>query len=113
VLSGALGFGCASRDQGVAGKSAGSSSGQSASGIQTAASGGQQKSAAKISNADMRKVEEALKAKGYDPGAIDGEMDAQTGQALRDFQKKNKLTETGTVDQATTDALGIVIIIAE
>ena len=40
-------------------------------------------------------------------------MDAQTRQALRDFQKKNKLTETGTVDQATADALEIVIVIAE
>jgi hypothetical protein len=113
VLSGTLAFGCASGDQGAASRSAGTSSGQSASGIQTAASAGQEKSAAKMSNADMRKVEEALKAKGYDPGAIDGEMDAQTRQALRDFQKKNKLTETGTVDQATADALEIVIVIAE
>jgi len=88
VLSGVLGFGCASGDRGMASRSAGSSSGQSPSGMQTAAGAGQQKSAGKISNADMRKVEEALKAKGYDPGAIDGEMDPQTGQALPGFPEE-------------------------
>src|SRR5688500_592449 len=107
VLTGTLGFGCSSNDMGSRSRSAGNSSGQStaATSSQTAsasptASGSQQKNAAKISNADMRKVEEALKSKGYDPGPINGEMDAQTSQALRDFQKKNNLADTGTMDQA-------------
>jgi peptidoglycan hydrolase-like protein with peptidoglycan-binding domain len=60
----------------------------------------------------MRKVEEALKAKGYDPGPINGEMDAQTRQAVRDFQKKNNMADTGVVDQAMAEALGVVIVIA-
>jgi peptidoglycan hydrolase-like protein with peptidoglycan-binding domain len=117
VLTGTLGFGCSTNDMGSASRSAGRSSDQSAAGSQTASasqtgSASQQKSAGKISNADMRKVEEALKAKGYDPGPINGEMDAQTRQAVRDFQKKNNMADTGIVDQATADALGVVIIIA-
>jgi carboxyl-terminal processing protease len=58
----------------------------------------------------MRKVEEALKAKGFDPGTIDGQMDAKTQAALRDYQSKNKLPVTGTVDKATADSLGVSIV---
>jgi hypothetical protein len=38
-------------------------------------------------------------------------MDAQTQQALRDYQSKNKLPVTGTVDQATAESLDVVIVI--
>lgn len=65
----------------------------------------------KISQADMRKVEEALKAKGFDPGPINGQMDKETQAALRSFQQKNKLGVTGDVDKPTAEALGIVIVI--
>jgi peptidoglycan hydrolase-like protein with peptidoglycan-binding domain len=58
----------------------------------------------------MQKVEQALKAKGYDPGTIDGKADSKTQQALRDYQTKNDLTVTGTVDPKTAESLGIVII---
>ena len=115
VLSGSFIIGCSSNDGGSGSRSAsaGSSSSQgmsSGSGTRTAAASGQQKSASKISQSDMRKVEEALKAKGFDPGPINGQMDAQTQQALRDYQSKNKLSVTGGVDQATADSLGIVIV---
>jgi peptidoglycan hydrolase-like protein with peptidoglycan-binding domain len=67
----------------------------------------------KVSQSDMRKVEEALKAKGYDPGAVDGKVDKQTNAAIREFQEKNKLQATGDMDQPTAEALGVIIVIAE
>jgi peptidoglycan hydrolase-like protein with peptidoglycan-binding domain len=106
VLSGSFIIGCSSSDRGSA--SRGTNSGGSTS---TAAASSQQKSTGKISQSDMRKVEEALQAKGFDPGPINGQMDAQTQQALRDYQSKNKLPVTGTVDQATAESLDVVIVI--
>ena len=58
----------------------------------------------------MQKVEQALKTKGYDPGTIDGKADAQTQKALRDYQSKNKLDVTGTIDPMTAESLDVVII---
>jgi hypothetical protein len=46
-------------------------------------------------------VEKQLKALGFDPGPIDGVFDAQTEQALRAFQRKAGIGETGTLDDAT------------
>jgi carboxyl-terminal processing protease len=74
---------------------------------------GQQATRSKISQADMLKVEKALKAKGYDPGPVDGKADKETQAAIRAFQEKNNLTASGNVDQPTAEALEVVIIIAE
>ena len=48
----------------------------------------------------MKNVEEALKAKGYDPGKIDGVIDDANRAAIRSFQKTKvfrspKLSITG------------------
>jgi peptidoglycan hydrolase-like protein with peptidoglycan-binding domain len=40
---------------------------------------------------EVKKIQEALKNKGEDPGNVDGVMGKKTKQALRDFQKTNKL----------------------
>ena len=56
---------------------------------------------------EIRKVEEALKAKGLNPGPIDGKIDSQTQEALREFQKQNNLTATGSLDRQTADKLGV------
>jgi peptidoglycan hydrolase-like protein with peptidoglycan-binding domain len=56
---------------------------------------------------DVREAQEALKAKGFDPGAIDGVMGPRTRAAVRDFQKQNGLPETGRLDTATASQLGI------
>jgi peptidoglycan hydrolase-like protein with peptidoglycan-binding domain len=114
VLSGSFIIGCSSSDRGSASRStsAGSSASRatgSGGSTSSAATSSQQRTSANISQADMRKVEEALKAKGFDPGTIDGQMDAKTQQALRDYQSKNKLPVTGTVDKATADSLGVSI----
>ena len=116
VLSGGLIIGCSSSDRGSASRStsAGSSTSRatgSGGSTSTSAASSQQRSSVNISQADMLKVEEALKAKGFDPGTIDGKMDAKTQQALRDYQSKNKLAVTGTVDKATADSLGVSIVL--
>jgi len=59
-----------------------------------------------VSSADLKKAQEALKAKGHNPGT-DGELDVQTQQALRDFQKANDLPATGVLDEKTARKLGI------
>ena len=59
------------------------------------------------SSAQATQVQQALKAKGYDPGTINGVMGSQTQEALRRFQKENGLPATGTVDAQTAKALGL------
>ncbi|HZA55909.1 MAG TPA: peptidoglycan-binding domain-containing protein [Candidatus Udaeobacter sp.] len=65
--------------------------------------------AAKISEADVQNIKQALKAKGHNPGPMNGSMDNQTQQAIRDFQKANKLPVTGNVDKQTAAKLGVTI----
>ncbi|HEV8344684.1 MAG TPA: peptidoglycan-binding domain-containing protein [Candidatus Binatia bacterium] len=66
-----------------------------------------QQGTASMSSDDIKKAKEALKARGHDPGSIDGNMDSKTQQALRDFQKANNLPVTGVLDQQTAAKLGI------
>jgi peptidoglycan hydrolase-like protein with peptidoglycan-binding domain len=56
---------------------------------------------------EIKKLQEALKAKGDDPGAIDGRMGRKTHAALRAFQKSNRLKVTGSLDTETADKLGV------
>jgi len=64
---------------------------------------------AAVSGEDIKKAKEALKAKGLNPGPIDGSMDGKTQQALRDFQKANKLPVTGVLDAQTAAKLGVTL----
>jgi len=57
--------------------------------------------------ADNREVQEALKAKGNDPGPIDGRMGAKTQAALKAFQEANGLKATGQLDSQTAEKLGV------
>jgi hypothetical protein len=65
--------------------------------------------AAKVSEADVQNIKQALKAKGHNPGPMNGSMDNQTQQAIREFQRSNNLRVTGEVDQQTAEKLGVTI----
>jgi hypothetical protein len=67
------------------------------------------KGMAGVSAADINKAKEALKAKGLNPGPMDGTLDSKTQQALRDFQKANKLPVTGVLDHQTAEKLGVTL----
>jgi peptidoglycan hydrolase-like protein with peptidoglycan-binding domain len=55
----------------------------------------------------VKAAQEALKDKGMDPGSADGVMGPKTRQALREFQKKEGLKESGQLDAETMDKLGV------
>ncbi|MGE5219836.1 MAG: peptidoglycan-binding domain-containing protein [Chloroflexota bacterium] len=56
---------------------------------------------------EVKKVQEALKSKGEDPGNVDGVMGKKTEAALRKFQKTNALKVTGAMDDETAQKLGV------
>jgi len=56
---------------------------------------------------DVRAAQEALKAKGFDPGAIDGRMGPHTQAAVSDFQRSAGIRETGRFDSPTLSQLGV------
>jgi putative peptidoglycan binding protein len=56
---------------------------------------------------DTKKLQEALKAKGHDPGLIDGIMGPKTRTALKAFQEANGIKGTGRLDDPTAEKLGL------
>ena len=54
-----------------------------------------------------KSVQEALKAKGNDPGPIDGRMGHKTTAAIKAFQEANSLKATGKIDKDTAEKLGV------
>jgi len=62
-----------------------------------------------VSPDEIRRAQEALKTKGYDPGAASGNLHAGTQEALRKYQKANNLPVTGVLDQRTAETLGVEI----
>jgi peptidoglycan hydrolase-like protein with peptidoglycan-binding domain len=56
---------------------------------------------------ETRKVQEALKAKGVDPGPIDGRMGPKTRAAIKQFQESSGLKGTGRLDSQTAEKLGV------
>lgn len=55
----------------------------------------------------VKKLQQRLKDKGYNPGAIDGVFGLGTKAAVRAFQKANGLEPDGVVGQQTWNALGL------
>jgi Putative peptidoglycan binding domain len=59
------------------------------------------------SNDSIRSAQSALNAQGYDAGTVDGQYGPATRNALLKFQADKGLTQTGTLDSATLNALGV------
>jgi peptidoglycan hydrolase-like protein with peptidoglycan-binding domain len=53
----------------------------------------------------VRDVQRQLKAQGFYPGAVDGNVGSQTTTALRAYQRSYRLPETGRLDEATLRSL--------
>src|SRR5215813_8057063 len=60
-----------------------------------------------VSKDEIRNAQQALRDKGMYTGPVDGSMNAETQKALREFQQKNSLKVTGTLDHETITALGV------
>jgi len=56
---------------------------------------------------DIKKVQETLRDKGFDPGPIDGVMGSQTRAAISQYQKSENLPVTGHLDGETAGKLGV------
>jgi type IV secretion system protein VirB10 len=56
----------------------------------------------------IRRAQAALKSEGYYEGQIDGIAGPRTSTAIRTYQRERNLPQTGTLDQATAESLGIV-----
>jgi hypothetical protein len=50
---------------------------------------------------DPKGAQQTLRTRGFDPGRIDGVVGPRTSKAIREFQKANKLPETGKLDADT------------
>jgi len=57
---------------------------------------------------NVRQVQDALEAKGFDPGPIDGIAGPRTKAAIRTFQDRFGMKASGEIDNQTLFALGKV-----
>jgi hypothetical protein len=56
---------------------------------------------------NIKKVQQTLRDKGFDPGPIDGHMGSQTREAISQYQKSENLPVTGHLDGETAGKLGV------
>lgn len=54
---------------------------------------------------DVRQAQERLKEAGFNPGPTDGQLGAQTKEAIKEYQKAQGLPQTGQLDEPTRDLL--------
>ena len=81
---------------------------QPAAQSQSSAEGaGKQQAGQAMSPDVVKKAQQALKDKGHDVGAIDGQYGPRTAQGVKKFQESEKLKVTGRLDQETLSALGV------
>ena len=64
-------------------------------------------SSATPSSDEVRQVQQHLKDKGAEVGAVDGVMGPKTRAALKSFQQQQGLTASGEIDSSTLTALGV------
>jgi len=53
----------------------------------------------------VKKIQQALRNAGYNPGKIDGKMGSKTREAIRSFQRANGLSVDGKVGKQTWELL--------
>lgn len=58
-----------------------------------------------VQPADVRRAQERLKEAGFNPGPTDGQLGAQTKDALKEYQKAHGLPPTGQLDEPTRELL--------
>jgi peptidoglycan hydrolase-like protein with peptidoglycan-binding domain len=58
-----------------------------------------------MSQGEIRQAQERLKAAGFNPGAADGQLGAQTKEAIKEYQKAHGLPQTGQLDESTRHLL--------
>ena len=62
---------------------------------------------AKSRHNKIKATQHMLKAKGYDPGPVDGYMGKQTVDALKAYQRDHSLTVDGRIGKETFRSLGL------
>lgn len=65
----------------------------------------EQRGQAGAHSGDIRQAQERLKDAGFNPGPADGQLGAQTREALREYQKSHGLPQTGQLDEPTRELL--------
>jgi peptidoglycan hydrolase-like protein with peptidoglycan-binding domain len=68
---------------------------------------GKDRDATTAAGGSVRSAQAKLKSEGFDPGPVDGRMGPRTASAVRAYQKAQGLQQSGRLDQATLDRLGI------
>jgi len=62
----------------------------------------------KLDSGKIRRVQQALKDKGFDPGPVNGTVGDKTKAAVKQFQERFGITASGEIDNQTLFALGVV-----
>jgi peptidoglycan hydrolase-like protein with peptidoglycan-binding domain len=60
----------------------------------------------------IRRVQQALQKRGFDPGPLDGILGPKTKEAVRNFQDRYGIKASGEIDNQTLFALGEVELAA-
>ena len=54
-----------------------------------------------LNKEQIQLAQERLKAEGFNPGPVDGELNPQTAAAIRQYQQKQGIPASGALDEAT------------
>jgi peptidoglycan hydrolase-like protein with peptidoglycan-binding domain len=74
---------------------------------QSDSSGGQKMSPQNLSSNQVEQIQQSLDDKGFKSGQADGKWGPHTMSALKDFQKSQNMSSTGTLAGQTITALGL------
>jgi|1186.fasta_scaffold1074419_2 nucleoid-associated protein YgaU len=58
----------------------------------------------------VKSLQNALRARGYDPGAVDGAFGGGTEKAVREFQEASSLEVDGIAGPQTWQSLGVYVV---